>query len=819
MNLSSFCARAPAWIPGLAMFLMLVVLVVLPAGLRAQGVSQGSAPATIADSAAGEPAPISLSDIPTQAANDLVEVRRRQSRGWIKETIGMAAHRLPRLEQTLRTQVQQAEQVQQAQQRGDGQGFGFEAVQRQEENLRELELQVVPVRRELAAAALQLERDLRELGALATLWTRTLAEPDADIPPEILERARETRRALEAGHKNLLDEQALVLALQARVADITSAIAELRDTHVASGGRALLRLFRQDAAPVWTGDFWTGLAGGVAPRTTAHLAQKLADLRDYLQEQQRNVLIHLLLVGAIVAALMVVRAQVGRLTGSDRGLETKRAVFEMPVVTALLLALLLNDWIYPSPPPVFSVLLGLISAPVLYLFTRRLVEAEVFPLFRLVIAFFVAEQLRSAIAGLPGINRLFLLLESLIILLLLLRFGLHWAQRAGEPITRRGTMVGLLIARAMLVVALAVLLAGVAGFAALADFLMRGALFSAYLAIALYAMTRAIRGVVQALLHVPPLSFAAGVRRHREDIAARIGAWLGWAALAYWMIFTLQAFGLLGLAEGWAVSWWEASWQIGSLQVSVSAVLLFILIFGVTYLISRLVRFFLQEEIFSRVHLDRGLSHTVSTTVHYLILVIGFALALSATGIDMTRFAIVAGALTVGIGFGLQNIVNNFVSGLIVLFERPVKVGDTIQLGDVVGRVLRIGIRATVIESTSGAAVIIPNGKLISDQVVNWTLSGQSRQVAVPVIAKAEFSADEVKALLLGVAARHQSVLEMPAPEVLLLKRNVDTLEFELRVWTQALDQWVLIRSDLIAAIDTAFREAAARRAASAPPA
>lgn len=202
------------------------------------------------------------------------------------------------------------------------------------------------------------------------------------------------------------------------------------------------------------------------------------------------------------------------------------------------------------------------------------------------------------------------------------------------------------------------------------------------------------------------------------------------------------------------------------------AIVLFALAACATHAVSRLSRFALEEEIFPRERLERGLPYAVSTTVYYAILVSGLILALTAIVVDMTKVTIVAGALTVGIGFGMQNIVNNFVSGLIVLFERPVKVGDTIQIGDIVGRVLGIGIRATVIHSTTGAEVIIPNGKLISGKVTNWTLSSQLRQVTVPVVTKPDIDVGRLTALLTDLAHGNRNVLETPAPEVLFAKRE-----------------------------------------------
>ena len=127
----------------------------------------------------------------------------------------------------------------------------------------------------------------------------------------------------------------------------------------------------------------------------------------------------------------------------------------------------------------------------------------------------------------------------------------------------------------------------------------------------------------------------------------------------------------------------------------------------------------LEEDVYHHLHLAAGIPYAISTMVHYVILLVGFFVALGALGIDLMKVTILVGAFSVGIGFGLQNVINNFVSGLILLFERPIKVGDVIEVGGNVGEVSRIGIRASVIRTTDGSEVIVPNGSLISSQVTN----------------------------------------------------------------------------------------------------
>jgi len=174
-------------------------------------------------------------------------------------------------------------------------------------------------------------------------------------------------------------------------------------------------------------------------------------------------------------------------------------------------------------------------------------------------------------------------------------------------------------------------------------------------------------------------------------------------------------------------------------------------------------------------------------------------------GVDMTKVTILVGAFSVGVGLGLQNIVNNFVAGVILLFERPVNVGDIVQIDDAVGFVERIGIRASMIRATNGSRIIVPNGKLISDRVVNWTLSNRQHGIELPIVVAQDSDPGRVVALLERTAAAHPLVADDPPPQALVVKLGPDTLGLELRAWTERIDHWMQIRSELAISIRAAL--------------
>jgi len=196
----------------------------------------------------------------------------------------------------------------------------------------------------------------------------------------------------------------------------------------------------------------------------------------------------------------------------------------------------------------------------------------------------------------------------------------------------------------------------------------------------------------------------------------------------------------------------------------------------------------------------------------YGMIIAAALIALSVAGVTFQNVAIIAGALSVGIGFGLQNIVNNFVSGLILLFERPISTGDWIVVGNVEGYVRRISIRSTQIQTFDHADVIVPNSELISGSVTNWMLHDSYGRVRVPIGVAYGSDTEAVKSTLLRIAHEHpqivQNVRGVPDPYVLFLSFGDSALSFELRAFVRDVDQRLIVLSDLNFAIDAAFREA-----------
>jgi small-conductance mechanosensitive channel len=223
--------------------------------------------------------------------------------------------------------------------------------------------------------------------------------------------------------------------------------------------------------------------------------------------------------------------------------------------------------------------------------------------------------------------------------------------------------------------------------------------------------------------------------------------------------------------------------------------------------LSRMIRFVLSEEIFPRIPLPRGVPGAVDVLSRYGIMLLGFFIALAAAGVDLSKVTLLISALGVGIGFGLQNVVNNFVSGLILVFEHPLQVGDPVEVGTIFGEVRKIGFRASVLRTPDGADVVIPNGELIGGKLINWSPSDRLRRISIPVNVAYGTDPARVIEILTEIARKHPAVLGDPVPLAVFDRFGDSALNFTLLCWC-LVDTFFITRSELTIAINTAFKQA-----------
>jgi len=248
--------------------------------------------------------------------------------------------------------------------------------------------------------------------------------------------------------------------------------------------------------------------------------------------------------------------------------------------------------------------------------------------------------------------------------------------------------------------------------------------------------------------------------------------------------------------------------NLGDSKLTIGLLLTLILSFLVLFVGAEWIRKLIVNKILSRYQLDLGTRRSIGTMVKYFLILAGIFSILQTNGLDLSAFGILAGAVGVGIGFGLQNITNNFISGLIILLEQPIKEGDRIEVGDVSGDVIKISARSTMIVTNDNISIIVPNSQFIDSQVINWSHNDRNIRFNFPVGVAYKEDPQKIRQILLDIAKNNSGILNLPEPDVLFDEFGDSSLNFNLRVWTsEYINRPKVLKSQLYYEIFRRFKE------------
>lgn len=247
---------------------------------------------------------------------------------------------------------------------------------------------------------------------------------------------------------------------------------------------------------------------------------------------------------------------------------------------------------------------------------------------------------------------------------------------------------------------------------------------------------------------------------------------------------------------------------LGESKLTFALILTLIFSFTILFVGSEWIRRLLVKKILAKRDMTLGTKESIGTIVKYILIVAGMFSILQTNGIDLSAFGVLAGAIGVGIGFGLQNITNNFISGLVILFEQPIKVGDRIEVGDVTGDVVKISSRATTVITNDNISIIVPNSKFIDNEVINWSHNEYRIRFNFPVGVSYKEDPEKIKRILLEVAKSNPGVLKTPESDVLFDSYGDNSINFNFRVWTSTyVNKPKVLRSELYYEIFRRFGE------------
>ncbi len=349
---------------------------------------------------------------------------------------------------------------------------------------------------------------------------------------------------------------------------------------------------------------------------------------------------------------------------------------------------------------------------------------------------------------------------------------------------------------ATLIMAVAIA-ANYVGNVSLAEMLAGAVLDSGYVGLALYAGANVLGAIVKLLLSRRTALRFRIVTEHAGPLLKSVSRLINFAALATWVIVVLNEFRAYRPAASWLRGVLTYPLEMGQISITLGSVLLFVFSIWVAFWLARTIRLVLRDEVLPKMALPRGVGNSVATLSYYALVTIGVFVALAAAGFELSQLTLIVGALGVGIGLGLQSVVNNFVSGLILMFERPVQPGDVVEVSGTSGTVREIGMRATTLTTFEGADVVVPNGTLLSEKLINWTLSDMNRRFDVNIGVAYGSNPRSVMQLLMEVAQSTPGISAHPQPSVVFVGFGPHSLDFSIRAWTNDFGDWVNIRSEM----------------------
>jgi potassium efflux system protein len=482
--------------------------------------------------------------------------------------------------------------------------------------------------------------------------------------------------------------------------------------------------------------------------------------------------------------------------------ERWRFIARRPFAAGIFFGFFSLTLFFKTPPSTWRLALNLILiislARLLGVFVEKVWRKRVvYALAAFLIATWVLQALRLPLP----LFRLYIFITALAGIFLCL-----W--RAGVSSRRKGPLLYIWALRLGGMIFLGVIIAEIGGYSSLAAHVLKASLSTTFVVLGAWMLMLMARGTLEWIIQTAPLRNIPYLQSKADVIVSRsalltnvlIGALFTTFILVTWRVYDRPAEAIQGV--------FGFGFMVGSRKVTLGLVLTAAAVLYGAFLTSWAVQTMLMKGVFTTRELQVGVRISIARLIHYGFVFVGFLLALVALGVHLRDITIIAGALGVGIGFGLQGIVNNFVSGLILLFERPVKVGDYIQLGEKWAEIKRIGLRATVVETLDRSEIVVPNSDLISNQVTNWTLSNRMVRLVIPVGVEYGSDVPLVMETLKEAAMASSKIMRMPEPQVLFVNFGESSLDFELRVWMSNIDDRFTVKSQLHQEIDSRFRQA-----------
>ncbi|RLD65685.1 MAG: hypothetical protein DRI95_08080, partial [Bacteroidetes bacterium] len=653
------------------------------------------------------------------------------------------------------------------------------------------------------------ESELEYVNIEIQTWRLTKkALKNEKAPAEILKRIIATTNELKKLKKELKTRQSEIFIIQNDLADLLLKINVISVNLDNTMSELQLQILIQDSPFLWNALDSTVQFARLKHRFNESLGENVRVVNSFLPKNKTRAIIHFIIIIIIIILLFVLnrRVRLLKLPEGEKKYQNIKYVLYHYIASTLLLGLIITTWLYPDiPTSVRELMVLLLLIPSAFLIPVLAKGRVKQFLFIILFIFFINEILFFYQAKL-FFSRIALLVENAIMIWVIYKIIIS-QKRTKSLLLGKWWIWIIKLSKLFLLLLIASVFSNLFGFMNLAVLLNKTVVSALLFAIVLSLFVIVVNSAVIILLKSKVLQQSKIIFKYSLFIELKIFLIVQITAFFLWLRAILISIGFLTNVYNWLIELIYHEWEVGPISFSIIGILGFFTLLIATYIVAKAIKMFLEEEIFSRVTLPRGVPGAITMLTGYFIVGTGILLALSVAGIDLSKFSLMAGALGVGIGFGLQNVVYNFISGLILAFERPVQAGDTVEVGTLLGVVKHIGVRSSTVRTFDGSEVIVPNGNLISNELVNWSLSDKRRRREVKVGIAYGTHPQDVLDLLAKVADSHKNVLKVPKPLCLFDSFGEYSLDFRLLFWVP-LDSGLTIQSEVTMLVYKALEEA-----------
>jgi len=632
----------------------------------------------------------------------------------------------------------------------------------------------------------------KNLGYISSLkfdekvWNKTLDNAREQKAPEaVLVSVKSTRNKIRVLLNELVNQNKNLLTKESRINNqkttINLVIADL--TKLKNSKEYYL--FYQRQPPIWRMDFKNRKNGKFYIGFVKMNTNIFSQLIDYIRENDSKVFLYLFYILLFTFLIIYLRKSFVKYDFNEQDAQLQRAkdiILNHATSSIIFIAAFISYFVFSDVSlmmkDIMMLIVLIVSIPLIKPFLYKRFKSILY----FIILIFILNAAKTYLWYSSGFYRIFIFLESFLV------FGIIYYYTHPYWVTRKMKMgkFGILLVKSVPILYFLLFISAISnitGYTNLTDITLKIATKSSIITVTFYSVLMIASGLTTGILH-SYLSKRKSVSAERKFLIEKKSIkWITIIVLFFWVIFFLKLVDLLDPLQNWLVDFANENQKVGSISFTYGNIFTFILVLAVSFFLTSFISSLVDNGGLDFVKLPKGVPAAISLVIRYFIIAFGFVLALSVLGIDLSKFNLMAGALGLGIGFGLQTIISNFISGIILVFERPILPGDIVEVNSLLGKVTNIGIRASNIKTFDGSEVIVPNNNLISNDLINWTLSDNKKRIEIFIGVAYGTDLNLVLKILKEAALANDQVITEPSPIVIFTDFGDSSLNFRLTFW------------------------------------